>query len=212
MSVTCPKCGYVRAATDPAPGWQCPSCGVAYLKVRIPESNAIETPAHGRSPTADQSAPEAGTQRKLPFVLGGALLVAIAVIAAHRLLRTVPPVLTRAAATQRAADTSMASSKSAPASAGTSERLACGERTYQLSGDTINDDIQAACKQAKQSIAAVQAFQAATARYTCQASDGHIRESRTVPTYRICWMTTRATARNTPRSRKPFKAVLRTDP
>ena len=29
----------------------------------------------------------------------------------------------------------------------------------------------------------MQAYKAAAARYTCQASDGHIRERRTVPTY-----------------------------
>ena len=53
MSVTCPKCKYVRKATDHAPGWQCPSCGVAYLKVRVPESNAIASAgarAHPRPP------------------------------------------------------------------------------------------------------------------------------------------------------------------
>lgn len=29
----CPKCGYERKTTDYAPDWQCPSCGVAYVKV-----------------------------------------------------------------------------------------------------------------------------------------------------------------------------------
>lgn len=29
----CPKCGYERKVTDFAPDWQCPSCGVAYVKV-----------------------------------------------------------------------------------------------------------------------------------------------------------------------------------
>lgn len=28
----CPKCSYVRKATDVAPDWQCPKCGVAYAK------------------------------------------------------------------------------------------------------------------------------------------------------------------------------------
>lgn len=45
----CPKCGYVRLATDAAPDWQCPSCQVAYAKAKasagepvaaIPESPA----------------------------------------------------------------------------------------------------------------------------------------------------------------------------
>jgi uncharacterized membrane protein YhaH (DUF805 family)/ribosomal protein L37AE/L43A len=30
--VVCPKCQYTRTAADQAPGWQCPSCGVAYSK------------------------------------------------------------------------------------------------------------------------------------------------------------------------------------
>ena len=29
----CPKCGYVRAASDSNPAWQCPRCQVAYAKV-----------------------------------------------------------------------------------------------------------------------------------------------------------------------------------
>lgn len=32
IPVICPKCGYARTASDIAPGWQCPSCGIAYLK------------------------------------------------------------------------------------------------------------------------------------------------------------------------------------
>ena len=28
----CPKCAYVRAAAETAPEWQCPKCGIAYLK------------------------------------------------------------------------------------------------------------------------------------------------------------------------------------
>jgi glutaredoxin len=28
----CPKCGYVRRMGEAAPGWQCPSCGIAYAK------------------------------------------------------------------------------------------------------------------------------------------------------------------------------------
>jgi glutaredoxin/predicted RNA-binding Zn-ribbon protein involved in translation (DUF1610 family) len=30
---TCPSCRYSRQATDHAPAWQCPNCGVAYSKV-----------------------------------------------------------------------------------------------------------------------------------------------------------------------------------
>jgi len=30
--ILCPKCRYARRATDTAPAWQCPACGVAYNK------------------------------------------------------------------------------------------------------------------------------------------------------------------------------------
>lgn len=33
MVKTCPKCHYQRVASDTAPDWQCPQCGVAYNKV-----------------------------------------------------------------------------------------------------------------------------------------------------------------------------------
>lgn len=37
---TCPKCGYVRQASDPAPDYECPKCGVIYAKVRPLEGTA----------------------------------------------------------------------------------------------------------------------------------------------------------------------------
>ena len=36
----CPKCGYARTASETAPAWQCPSCGVAYNKVALPAALA----------------------------------------------------------------------------------------------------------------------------------------------------------------------------
>lgn len=32
MTTLCPKCCHVRQATETAPAWQCPACGVAYAK------------------------------------------------------------------------------------------------------------------------------------------------------------------------------------
>jgi glutaredoxin len=32
MPVTCPKCRHVRQPHETAPDWQCPACGVAYVK------------------------------------------------------------------------------------------------------------------------------------------------------------------------------------
>jgi hypothetical protein len=37
----CPKCGYVRLATDVAPEWQCPSCRVAYVKARVSTGESV---------------------------------------------------------------------------------------------------------------------------------------------------------------------------
>lgn len=49
----CPKCKYVRQATDTAPDWQCPACEVAYAKAAdalagreyVPEPREREAPA-----------------------------------------------------------------------------------------------------------------------------------------------------------------------
>lgn len=30
----CPKCSYVRSPNEVAPEWQCPSCGIAYVKYK----------------------------------------------------------------------------------------------------------------------------------------------------------------------------------
>jgi hypothetical protein len=38
----CPKCKYVRAASDTAPDWQCPKCGVAYAK--FPQAQSAPAP------------------------------------------------------------------------------------------------------------------------------------------------------------------------
>lgn len=46
----CPKCRYERKASDDAPDWQCPSCGVAYAKV------SAAVPKQTDPPKADASA------------------------------------------------------------------------------------------------------------------------------------------------------------
>lgn len=46
----CPKCGYVRQASDTAPPWQCPACEVAYGKYVAPvcpRCGHIKTPHDG---------------------------------------------------------------------------------------------------------------------------------------------------------------------
>lgn len=39
----CPKCHYQRQPSDHAPDWQCPSCGVAYVKARSVDKPDIKT-------------------------------------------------------------------------------------------------------------------------------------------------------------------------
>lgn len=34
MTITCPKCAYVRQPTDTAPDYECPKCGIIYAKFR----------------------------------------------------------------------------------------------------------------------------------------------------------------------------------
>jgi len=154
----------------------------------VPETNVTATPARVLSPGADHSGSDAGARSMLPFALGGVLLIAVGVTAVYRSFRAVPPALIGAANTQRIADTSIASSvtaQTAQTGVDTSVRLACGEKTYRLSNDKIDDDIQVACEQAKRLLAAVQAYQGATVHYSCKDSDGHIREARTVPKYLV---------------------------
>ncbi len=62
--MTCPKCGYVRLATDVAPEWQCPSCQVAYVKVRAPVGAPVAAvPASNppRGPTGPTGTTPVGT-------------------------------------------------------------------------------------------------------------------------------------------------------
>ncbi|MBI4006107.1 MAG: hypothetical protein HY356_05520 [Gammaproteobacteria bacterium] len=54
-STVCPKCNYVRTVADIAPPWQCPACGIAYLKYQgyIKRAKQVITP-----PRSGDIAPE----------------------------------------------------------------------------------------------------------------------------------------------------------
>ena len=54
---SCPKCSYVRTASEPTPEWQCPKCGVAYLKF-IQARSAAALDAE-REPSAKGAPPSA---------------------------------------------------------------------------------------------------------------------------------------------------------
>jgi glutaredoxin len=51
MTHRCPNCQYERKATDQAPVWQCPACGVAYAKVANSggQANVRQTYVSGQS-------------------------------------------------------------------------------------------------------------------------------------------------------------------
>lgn len=53
----CPKCGYVRLATDVAPEWQCPSCHVAYVKARASADEPSPTRPAPSAPRVTKLAP-----------------------------------------------------------------------------------------------------------------------------------------------------------
>ena len=55
----CPKCGYVRLATDLAPDWQCPSCQVAYVKAKADAAGSVAAvPQSATAPVGTDDADE----------------------------------------------------------------------------------------------------------------------------------------------------------
>lgn len=68
MPITCPKCQHVRPADTRAPDWQCPACGVAYVKA-AEAAEAARRP-HAARPVIYQARPEPATSwRKWVAVL-----------------------------------------------------------------------------------------------------------------------------------------------
>jgi uncharacterized protein YxjI len=49
----CPKCGHVRAETETAPDWQCPKCGIAYLKFEQIQATPVAYAASGAASDLD---------------------------------------------------------------------------------------------------------------------------------------------------------------
>ncbi|HTD07113.1 glutaredoxin family protein [Undibacterium sp.] len=84
MPQICPKCSYIRKATDNCPDWQCPSCQVAYSK-----AGGTADASYGKygSPVATRSPSSSG---KLKLLL---LLVALAaaIMAARPMLKARTP-------------------------------------------------------------------------------------------------------------------------
>lgn len=55
MSIVCGKCSYVRGENEHVPDWQCPSCGVAYNKVKKIQAEAAAKHQETRQPTKNKS-------------------------------------------------------------------------------------------------------------------------------------------------------------
>ena len=59
---TCPKCRYKRTATETAPDWQCPKCGIAYAKFEQAQSGTMP----GTSPVAGTGRPASAARAPAP--------------------------------------------------------------------------------------------------------------------------------------------------
>jgi hypothetical protein len=71
----CPKCHYQRQATDTAPQWQCPACGVAYVKA----ASSISSSQGSRIPSAERASSKNQFGKRTPIEIGLNLLLLISV-------------------------------------------------------------------------------------------------------------------------------------
>ena len=69
----CPKCSYVRSATDINPAWQCPACGIAYHKYR----QHLQRAAKPFKPLTGDAAPPIAPADTSVWTLLGANLLAL---------------------------------------------------------------------------------------------------------------------------------------
>lgn len=66
---TCQKCGYTRNETDSAPGYECPRCGVVYVKHLVAQRTAAELAAKlAREDEDRKPAPQDLTKVEAPAV------------------------------------------------------------------------------------------------------------------------------------------------
>lgn len=72
---TCLKCQYQRKPSDEAPAWQCPSCGVAYIKAEQARSDTAEARPRARPVAVTQEA-DGGSNLKMIAV--GCVVLALA--------------------------------------------------------------------------------------------------------------------------------------
>ncbi len=74
----CPKCKYVRTATDTAADWQCPKCGIAYAKFVQAQSQPAATLSRPANPgRAAPQASEGGSTGLAVFTHASILIGAV---------------------------------------------------------------------------------------------------------------------------------------
>ncbi|WP_394779447.1 glutaredoxin family protein [Undibacterium sp.] len=82
MPHICPKCSYIRKATDTAPEWQCPSCQIVYSKAGG-EADASYG-KYGKPVVPANTASVSGSKLKLALLLG---VLAVTVVVARPIIK-----------------------------------------------------------------------------------------------------------------------------
>ena len=94
----CPKCHYERKPSDTAPDWQCPACGIAYVKYHPPVAAVPASPAAHVIPSAppaterEMTEAEAADNRRGARIVGMAFIVPglIVMVQGFRYVEVVP--------------------------------------------------------------------------------------------------------------------------
>jgi uncharacterized Tic20 family protein len=71
----CPKCRYVRTASDIAPDWQCPKCGIAYAKFVQAQTQPVATMARPANPGRAAAEPGEGGSTGLAVFSHASILI-----------------------------------------------------------------------------------------------------------------------------------------
>ncbi|HXY95965.1 MAG TPA: hypothetical protein VEH00_03250 [Steroidobacteraceae bacterium] len=71
--------------------------------------------------------------------------------------------------------------KSGEAAGGQATQLSCGNKTYRVSAERVDAEVNEACDRVRKSAEALEAYRATVARFTCQESNGHVVLSLLAP-------------------------------
>ena len=90
--IVCPKCRYERKPSDTAPDWQCPACGIAYMKYHAPAAPAATVPPPAAPAEREMTEAEALDNRRGARIVGIAFIVPglIVVVQGFRYVEIVP--------------------------------------------------------------------------------------------------------------------------